>query len=71
MKRCCNTCKFGDFWRTATGRPKKAHAGRCTADVPAMVVPASVVINHYKQAIWPTQGENCTFWMAKVEAPAC
>lgn len=73
--KCCNSCKWGCFWRTPTGKPKRGHAGRCMVDVDLIGIQrflrehlpscVPVEISYVRHGLQPDDGAFCFLWEGK------
>lgn len=67
----CKTCAYAVFERTPTGRIRGARAGRCTAPIPEVILPACLEPVHWrKSGIWSDSGHGCPVYVkTEVKTP--
>ncbi len=61
----CGTCQYGDFERTANGKPKRNCFGTCTLPIVLPTIPANAVISIRRIGIWPDDGYGCETYKLK------
>lgn len=63
MKKSCGTCVYARWQRTAKGKRRPGHYGKCAFAVDRPKIPSCMLEpSFYKQAIWPKDGAKCECW---------